>query len=248
MTYEEVLSHFQVKKYGNGKAQALCPAHPDKEASLTITQGNDGKTLLKCHDLSVSSSEYAGTYRGVLEVFNNTSGSAANAQDAFNIVYNALKEAGVPLDELNKKLAQEFPSAAQATKSSVDSSIVEAQKTISSSTGKMKTDAETNLAGVKKAAEDASGGVNTTTVTNWGNSASEVKKNLDKMKQTANLKLGEMQKTVESHFSGQYNTMTKKWEKACERIAQLITQMVRSTKDSLNGPELGVFEQVRISG
>lgn len=102
----------------------------------------------------------------------------------------------------------------------------------------MKTDAETNLAGVKKAAEDASGGVNTTTVTNWGNSASEVKKNLDKMKQTANLKLGEMQKTVESHFSGQYNTMTKKWEKACERIGQLITQMVRSTKDSLNGCSL----------
>lgn len=111
----------------------------------------------------------------------------------------------------------------------------EMQTTGSSSTGKMKTDAETNLAGVKKAAEDASGGVNTTTVTNWGNSASEVKKNLDKMKQTANLKLGEMQKTVESHFSGQYNTMTKKWEKACERIGQLITQMVRSTKDSLNG-------------
>lgn len=49
MTYEEILSHFQVKKYGNGKAQALCPAHPDKEASLTITQGNDGRTLLKCH-------------------------------------------------------------------------------------------------------------------------------------------------------------------------------------------------------
>lgn len=45
------------------------------------------------------------------------------AQDAFNIVYNALKEAGVPLDELNKKLAQEFPSAAQATKSSVDCSV-----------------------------------------------------------------------------------------------------------------------------
>ena len=49
MTYEEILSHFQVKKYGNGKVQALCPAHPDKEASLTITQGNNGRTLLKCH-------------------------------------------------------------------------------------------------------------------------------------------------------------------------------------------------------
>lgn len=81
----------------------------------------DQETGSVLYDLSVSSSEYAGTYRGVLEVFNNTSGSAANAQDAFNIVYNALKEAGVPLDDLNKKLAQEFPYAAQATKNSVDS-------------------------------------------------------------------------------------------------------------------------------
>lgn len=58
-----------------------------------------------------------------------------------------------------------------------------------------------------------------------GNSATEVKKNLDQMKQTANLKLGEMQKTVESHFSSQYNTMTKKWEKASEKISQIIVDM-----------------------
>ena len=199
-----------------GKVQALGKGFSESSStidtsSITVKESIKGiRSVL--YDLSVSSSEYAGTYRGVLEVFNNTSGSAANAQDAFNIVYNALKEAGVPLDELNKKLAQEFPSAAQATKSSVDSSIVEAQKTISSSTGKMKTDAETNLAEVKKAAEDASGGVSTATATNWGNSAAEVDKNLDQMKQHANLKLGEMQKTVDSHFTGQYNTMTNKWK------------------------------------
>ena len=222
-----------------GKVQALGKGFSESSStidtsSITVKESIKGiRSIL--YDLSASSSEYAGTYRGVLEVFNNTSGSAANAQDAFNIVYNALKEAGVPLDELNKKLAQEFPSAAQATKSSVDSSIVEAQKTISSSTGKMKTDAETNLAGVKKAAEDASGGVNTTTVTNWGNSAAEVDKNLDQMKQHANLKLGEMQKTVDSHFTGQYNTMTNKWKWAGERIAQIISEMIRNTERSLEG-------------
>ena len=222
-----------------GKVQALGKGFSESSStidtsSITVKESIKGiRSVL--YDLSVSSSEYAGTYRGVLEVFNNTSGSAANAQDAFNIVYNALKEAGVPLDELNKKLAQEFPSAVQATKSSVDSSIVEAQKTVSSSTGKMKTDAETNLAGVKKAAEDASGGVNTTTVTNWGNSAAEVDKNLDQMKQHANLKLGEMQKTVDSHFTGQYNTMTNKWKWAGERIAQIISEMIRNTERSLEG-------------
>lgn len=222
-----------------GKVQALGKGFSESSStidtsSITVKESIKGiRSVL--YDLSASSSEYAGTYRGVLEVFNNTSGSAANAQDAFNIVYNALKEAGVPLDELNKKLAQEFPSAAQATKSSVDSSIVEAQKTISSSTGKMKTDAETNLAEVKKAAEDASGGVNTATVTNWGNSAAEVDKNLDQMKQHANLKLGEMQKTVDSHFSGQYNTMINKWKWAGERIAQIISEMIRNTERSLEG-------------
>lgn len=222
-----------------GKVQALGKGFSESSStidtsSITVKESIKGiRSVL--YDLSVSSSEYAGTYRGVLEVFNNTSGSAANAQDAFNIVYNALKEAGVPLDELNKKLAQEFPSAAQATKSSVDSSIVEAQKTISSSTGKMKTDAETNLAEVKKAAEDASGGVSTATATNWGNSAAEVDKNLDQMKQHANLKLGEMQKTVDSHFTGQYNTMTNKWKWAGERIAQIISEMIRNTERSLEG-------------
>lgn len=98
----------------------------------------------------------------------------------------------------------------------------------------MKTDAEANLADVQKAAEDATGGVNTATVTNWGNSAEEVSKNLDRMKQTANLKLGEMQKTVNSHFSGQYNTMTFKWQKASERISQIIADMIGMINRKMN--------------
>lgn len=99
---------------------------------------------------------YAGTYQGVLSAFNNTSGAATTAQEAFDIVYNSLKDAGVPLDELNKALAEKFPTATATAKASVDSNITEAQKTVSSSTSKMKSDAESNLAGVKKAAEDAS--------------------------------------------------------------------------------------------
>lgn len=48
MTFERILSHFQVKKRGVGKAQCICPAHADKEASLTLTDGND-RALIKCH-------------------------------------------------------------------------------------------------------------------------------------------------------------------------------------------------------
>lgn len=41
MTFERILSHFQVMKRGTGKAQCICPAHVDTEASLTLTDGND---------------------------------------------------------------------------------------------------------------------------------------------------------------------------------------------------------------
>ena len=48
MKIAEFLNHFQgVKKTGNGWL-ARCPAHDDKQASLSISIGEDGRILLKC--------------------------------------------------------------------------------------------------------------------------------------------------------------------------------------------------------
>lgn len=48
MTYDEVLTYFQVKKRQQDKAQCQCPAHDDKQASLTVTKGRDS-VLIHCH-------------------------------------------------------------------------------------------------------------------------------------------------------------------------------------------------------
>ena len=48
MTYDEVLTHFQVKKRQQDKAQCKCPAHDDRQASLTVTNGRDS-VLIHCH-------------------------------------------------------------------------------------------------------------------------------------------------------------------------------------------------------
>lgn len=47
--YNDNVRHFNVvSRYNNGKVQAKCPAHNDKQASLTITKG-DKCTLFHCH-------------------------------------------------------------------------------------------------------------------------------------------------------------------------------------------------------
>lgn len=172
----------------------------------------------------------------LLNALERTVDSGGTAQDAYNKVIATVKDMGGNTETAAKIFAEVFPDAVQKTKTSVDTNIVGAQETVTTATGQMKTDAQSNLADVQKAAEDATSGVNTATVTNWGNSAGEVKKNLDQMKQTANLKLGEMQRTVDSHFKSQYNTMTTKWQKASERISQIIagmTDMINRRMDSL---------------
>lgn len=44
---DEVVGH-QPKRCENGY-NGLCPAHNDKNPSLSLTEGHDGKTLLHCH-------------------------------------------------------------------------------------------------------------------------------------------------------------------------------------------------------
>ena len=47
---ERILSLLKgVKPEGQGKWRARCPAHDDKNPSLSITAGDDGRVLLYCH-------------------------------------------------------------------------------------------------------------------------------------------------------------------------------------------------------
>ena len=50
MTTQEILQHFnKVTSRGSGQWQACCPAHSDKQRSLSIATGKNGKTLITCH-------------------------------------------------------------------------------------------------------------------------------------------------------------------------------------------------------
>ena len=185
------------------------------------------------YTLSLKGNEFSGTYQGVRSQLQDTGGSAKSAQDALNMVYTALKNAGVPLDDLNAALGAEFPAATTAVTTAVDTNIVGAQEKISSSIKTAQTDVEEATAGIKSSTEENFAGVNDSTVLNWGNSAKEVKTNVRAMKIQANLSLGEMTKGVKSQFQSQYNIMTRKWKNASDEINRTVGGMSGSIDKSL---------------
>jgi hypothetical protein len=46
---DALLRRFEDVKEHNGYFMALCPAHHDRDPSLSISQADDGRVLIKCH-------------------------------------------------------------------------------------------------------------------------------------------------------------------------------------------------------
>lgn len=228
----------QISALGKGVSEAASKFDTSK-----ISVDNLKDTL---YALSLSSTEFGGDYTTAWNAISDVPYS--NTKDALDTVYTSLKNAGVPLDELNKKLREDFPNAAVATKTAVEQNIVGAQETISSSVAKASKDTKTatsemtknatdDFAEIQKQADTYMGNVATTTSMNWGNSSREATVKAREMKVAVSTELGNMDKSVRSHFESQYNIAYVKWE----NIGRDISNYISGTMNSDIGSALGSF-------
>lgn len=219
----------QISALGEGVSEAASKFDTSK-----ISVDNLKDTL---YALSLSSTEFGGNYTTAWNAISDVPYS--NTKDALDTVYTSLKNAGVPLDELNKKLREDFPNAAVATKTAVEQNIVGAQETISSSVAKASKDTKTatsemtknatdDFAEIQKQADTYMGNVATTTSMNWGNSSREATVKAREMKVAVSTELGNMDKSVRSHFESQYNIAYGKWENIGRDISNYISGTMNS--------------------
>lgn len=228
----------QISALGEGVSEAASKFDTSK---ISVS---DLKDTLRA--LSLSSKEFGGDYTTAWNAISEVPYS--NTKDALDTVYTSLKNAGVPLDELNKKLREDFPNAAIATKTAVEQNIVGAQETISSSVAKASKDTKTatsemtknatdDFAEIQKQADTYMGNVATTTSMNWGNSSREATVKAREMKVAVSTELGNMDKSVRSHFESQYNIAYVKWE----NIGRDISNYISGTMNSDIGSALDSF-------
>ena len=219
----------QISALGEGVSEAASKFDTSK-----ISVDNLKDTL---YALSLSSAEFGGNYTTAWNMISEVPYS--NTTDALNAVYTSLKNAGVPLDELNSKLSKDFPNATIATKSAADKNIVGAQQTISSSVGKASKDTQSatntmaksatdDFSEIQKQADTYMKGMESTTTSSWGNSSREATLKAREMKNAVSTELGNMDKSVTSHFESQYNIAYRKWESLGRAISSYISRNMNS--------------------
>lgn len=230
----------QISALGDGVSEAAGKFDTSK---ISISDLKDELYLL-----SLKSDDFGGSYKTAMDELDNANngGTITNTKDALDTVYTSLKNAGVPLDELNNKLAKDFPNATLATKSAVDKNIVGAQQTISTSVGQASRDTQTatnqmaknatdDFSEIQKQADTYMKGMETTTTSSWGNSSREATLKAREMKNAVSTELGNMDKSVTSHFQSQYNIAYKKWENIGRDISSYVSgSMSKSMDSSLN--------------
>ena len=213
-------------------------------SSVTVKEGLGG-IRDSLYELSLSSGEFGGTYQGVLMSLDGTTASATTAQEAMDMIIGQLEAAGVPADEFIAKMQKKFPQAMKAVKTSVDTNMPKAREKFASETGSMKATAQSDFSNIESDAENYFGGVNDTTVTNWGNSAEEVKLNLRAMKLAASEQLSAMTETVRSYSQSMYNIFTGKFEDIAEQIKREISSMDSSVSGSMRNMLSGMQNDTR---
>lgn len=230
----------RIKVLGEGMSEAASKFDTSK---ISISELKN-----ELYMLSLQSDEFGGSYKTAMDELDNANngGTITNTKDALDAVYTSLKNAGVPLDELNKKLRKDFPEATVATKTAIDKNIVGAQQTISSSVGKASADtktatnqmaqsATTDFAEIQKQADTYMKGMETTTTSSWGNSSREATLKAREMKNAVSKELGYMDKSVTSHFQSQYNIAYGKWGSLGKAVSSYISKDMNSKiSSSLN--------------
>lgn len=232
----------KISALGNGMSEAATKFDTSK---ISISDLKDELYLL-----SLQSEDFGNDYITARDALDSaiTGKTYSNTKDALDAVYTSLKNAGVPLDELDKKLREDFPNATVATKTAVEQNIVGTQETISSSVAKASKDTKTatsemaqnatdDFVEIQKQADTYMGNVATTTSTNWGNSSREATVKAREMKVAVSTELGNMDKSVRSHFESQYNIAYSKWES----IGRDISNYISGTMNSDIGSALGSF-------
>lgn len=172
--------------------------------------------------LSLSSDQFSGDYLTAKDALDSAiSGRTyANTEEALDAVYTSLKNAGVPLDELDEKLRKDFPDA-----------VVTMETNAKNSFGGMTTSVKTAMGGITTAVATASESVSSKTKTGFGLANTAVSTAMAGMKKSTETTMPSIWSKIKNTNDDVETNSKTNWENSASAVSTALGTMDTDTKD-----------------
>lgn len=171
--------------------------------------------------LSLSSDQFSGDYLTAKDALDSAiSGRTyANTEEALDAVYTSLKNAGVPLDELDEKLRKDFPNA-----------VVTMETNAKNSLGGMTTSVKTAMGSITTAVETASTSVSSKTKTGFGLANTAVSTAMDGMKKSTKNTMPSIWSKIKNTNDDVKTNSKTNWGNSASAVSTALGTMDTDTK------------------
>lgn len=152
------------------------------------------------YQLSLKSDDFGSSYTTVLNQLKDPENNISTAKEGFDLIYNSLKDMGIPLDEFDKMLKEQFPEA-----------VTTAETTTKTSMGNVKKAVETASGAASAAIATATASIKTDTQKNLGMTSTAVNTAMTAVQTAAETSMKKAQKSVESSTGEISRTSDRDW-------------------------------------
>ena len=172
--------------------------------------------------LSLSSEQFSGDYLTAKDALDSAiSGRTyANTEEALDAVYTSLKNAGVPLDELDEKLRKDFPDA-----------VVTMETSAKNSFNGMNTSVKTAVGGITTAVANASSSVSSKTKTGFGLANAAVSTAMAGMKKSTESTMPSIWSKIKNTNDDVETNSKTNWGNSANAVSTALGTMDTDTKD-----------------
>lgn len=202
----------KVVALGNGMSET------DGKIDTSKVKISDLKDVL--YQLSLKSDDFGGSYKTVWEQLDESKGTLSDSKDAFNLIYNSLKDMGVPLDEFDEMLKTEFPDA-----------VITMETNAKNSFGGMATSAKTSMGTVTTAVSNASSSVNRNTKTGFGLANTAVSTAMAGMKKSTESTMPSIWSKIKNTNDDVETNSKTNWGNSASAVSTALGTMDTDTKD-----------------
>ena len=202
----------KVVALGNGMSET------DGKIDTSKIKISDLKDVL--YQLSLKSDDFGGSYKTVWDQLDNSQGTLSDSKDAFDLIYNSLKDMGVPLDEFDEMLKTEFPDA-----------VVTMETNAKNSFSGMATSAKTSMGTVTTAVSNASSSVNRNTKTGFGLANTAVSTAMAGMKKSTESTMPSIWSKIKNTNDDVETNSKTNWGNSANAVSTALGTMDTDTKD-----------------